>query len=171
MGIKCAGEDTLQDVCYHLLRLYCDRSHSLSSLLNPATITPDPLDYRISWHLQQILQSLHYKHLTEYQHAALCSSFAAQLETVGLWHWALFVLLHIPEHTQREAAAKALLMRHATLTDDEEQEEREKFITQKLRVPSQWIYHAKVARHFTILPSFSYSSNPIYFLMVQLSTL
>ena len=25
----------------------------------------------------------------------LCSDFAGQLESLGLWHWAVFVLLHI----------------------------------------------------------------------------
>ena len=40
-------EDGILDVCYHLLQLYCDRSHPLHSLLNPTTATPHHLDHRL----------------------------------------------------------------------------------------------------------------------------
>ena len=40
---------SLQDVCYHLLKLYCDRAHPLHILLNPAASTPDHLDYRLRY--------------------------------------------------------------------------------------------------------------------------
>ena len=30
-------------------------------------------------------------------HNKLCKEFASQLETHGLWHWAVFVLLHIQD--------------------------------------------------------------------------
>jgi hypothetical protein len=42
------------DIKYHLLRLYADRSHSLESLLSPASHTPDQLDTRLSWLLYQV---------------------------------------------------------------------------------------------------------------------
>ena len=48
-----------------------------------------------SWHLQQILESLDYTQLPEAHHCLLQSSFAAQLESIGLWEWAVFVLMHI----------------------------------------------------------------------------
>jgi len=35
------------DLRYHLLLLFSKRSHPLEELLNPATHTPDPLDYRL----------------------------------------------------------------------------------------------------------------------------
>lgn len=35
------------DLCFHLLKLYSSRSHPLNQLLNPATHTSDPLDYRL----------------------------------------------------------------------------------------------------------------------------
>lgn len=46
-----AGEEqkTLKDLCFHLLKLYCSHSHSLESLLNPATHTSDALDYRLRY--------------------------------------------------------------------------------------------------------------------------
>ena len=50
-----------------------------------------------SWPLYQVLQSLEYTHLSQYHAGLLHSSFAAQLEGLGLWHWAAFVLLHIQD--------------------------------------------------------------------------
>lgn len=37
----------LFDLKYHILKLYSKRSHSMESLLNPATHTDDPMDYRL----------------------------------------------------------------------------------------------------------------------------
>ncbi|CAG2238080.1 ADAR2 [Mytilus edulis] len=54
----------LRDTCYHVLKLYCQKSHRLDRLLNPTSSTENQLDYRLSWHLYQILQSLDYKHLS-----------------------------------------------------------------------------------------------------------
>lgn len=53
-----------------------------------------------SWHLYQVLQSLQYTHLSQEHAGMLHSGFAAQLEGLGLWHWAAFVLLHIQEPTR-----------------------------------------------------------------------
>jgi len=39
--------DGVRDVCYHLIKLYCDRTHSLHVLLNTTAITEDPLDYSL----------------------------------------------------------------------------------------------------------------------------
>lgn len=42
-------KDTIYDLRYHLLQLFSKRSHPLESLLNPATHTPDPMDYRLRY--------------------------------------------------------------------------------------------------------------------------
>ena len=39
--------DDVRDVCYHLIKLYCDRTHPLHILLNTAAITDNPLDYSL----------------------------------------------------------------------------------------------------------------------------
>ncbi|PIO24649.1 hypothetical protein AB205_0076280 [Aquarana catesbeiana] len=86
-----------RDVCFHLLKLYSDRSYDLRQLLDPRSITSDPLDYRLSWHLWMVLQALNYTHLSAQSQGVLHASYAAQLENVGLWEWAVFVILHIPD--------------------------------------------------------------------------
>ncbi|NXS93869.1 NUP98 protein, partial [Jacana jacana] len=84
----------LRDVCFHLLKLYSDRLYELDQLLDPRSVTSDPLDYRLSWHLWEVLRALNYTHL--FRQGVLNASYAAQLESEGLWEWAVFVLLHEP---------------------------------------------------------------------------
>lgn len=38
---------SIYDLCFHLLKLFCTGNHTLGELLNPATHTADPLDYRL----------------------------------------------------------------------------------------------------------------------------
>lgn len=74
------------------------RHYSLQQLLDPLTVTWQRLDYRLSWHLWGVLQALHYSHLSASRQGLLHASYAAQLESAGLWHMAVFILLHIPDH-------------------------------------------------------------------------
>lgn len=137
---------TIQDTCYHLMTLYCQRSHPMERILNPTSYTSSQLDYRLSWHLNQVLHSLSYTHLSSHQRASLHMNFVAHLESLGLWEWAVFVALHIDNPVSREDAARAILNRHITLSTDEEYVEREELLREKLMVPPQWIHHAKALR-------------------------
>uniref|UniRef100_A0A1A7XNB2 Nuclear pore complex protein Nup98-Nup96 n=1 Tax=Iconisemion striatum TaxID=60296 RepID=A0A1A7XNB2_9TELE len=136
----------LYDLCFHLLKLYGDRHYSLQHLLDPLTVTWNQLDYRLSWHLWGVLQALHYTHLSSSRQGLLHSSYAAQLESAGLWHSAIFILLHLPDHGQRERAVKEVLMLHCPLQDNEESFRRERFLVEQLLIPEQWIHEAKATR-------------------------
>ncbi|XP_036379424.1 nuclear pore complex protein Nup98-Nup96 [Megalops cyprinoides] len=136
----------LYDICFHLLKLYSDRHYSLQQLLDPCTVTSNRLDYRLSWHLWNVLQALHYTHLSPQHQGLLHTSYAAQLESAGLWEMAVFVLLHIPDSMQRERAVREMLDLHCPLVETEDSAEREKFLTEKLQVPVQWIHEAKATR-------------------------
>ncbi|KAM4697293.1 nuclear pore complex protein Nup98-Nup96 isoform 2-T2 [Discoglossus pictus] len=135
-----------RDVCFHLLKLYSDRRYDLNQLLDPKSVTPDPLDYRLSWHLWMVLQALNYTHLSEESQGVLHASYAAQLENVGLWEWAIFVLLHIKNGPVREAAVRELLHRHCALYDTPESLAKETFLIDRLCIPSEWIHEAKATR-------------------------
>ncbi|KAG7224710.1 hypothetical protein INR49_030040 [Caranx melampygus] len=140
------GEESkrpLYDLCFHLLKLYSD---SLQQLLDPLTVTWERLDYRLSWHLWGVLQALHYSHLSASRQGLLHTSYAAQLESAGLWHMAVFILLHIPDHTQRERAVREMLTLHCPLQETDESVRRERFLTQRLQIPEQWIHEAKATR-------------------------
>lgn len=96
-----------------------------------------------SWHLLQILQALQYTHLSDSNSDSIHVSYASQLESLGLWHWAAFVLLHIRNSYQRHSAVMSLLQRH--LEVGEEFSERELFLTDELNIPPEWLHHVKVA--------------------------
>uniref|UniRef100_A0A3P8S8C0 Nuclear pore complex protein Nup98-Nup96 n=1 Tax=Amphiprion percula TaxID=161767 RepID=A0A3P8S8C0_AMPPE len=136
----------LYDTCFHLLKLYSDRHYSLQQLLDPLTVTWERLDYRLSWHLWGVLQALHYGHLSSSRQGLLHASYAAQLESAGLWHMAVFILLHIPDHGQRERAVREMLTLHSTLQETDESVRRERFLTERLLVPERWIHEAKATR-------------------------
>uniref|UniRef100_A0A8B9VLJ0 Nuclear pore complex protein Nup98-Nup96 n=1 Tax=Anas zonorhyncha TaxID=75864 RepID=A0A8B9VLJ0_9AVES len=132
----------LRDVCFHLLKLYSDRHYDLDHLLDPRSITSDPVDYRLSWHLWEVLRALNYTHLLKQGQGVLNASYAAQLESEGLWEWAVFILLH----DIREKAVRELLHRHCVLSETPESWAKETFLTQRLCVPAEWIHEAKAVR-------------------------
>ncbi|XP_077197228.1 nuclear pore complex protein Nup98-Nup96 isoform X2 [Paroedura picta] len=150
-GSGCVFEEddsqrSVQDVCFHLLKLYSDRCHDLHQLLDPRSITARPLDYRLSWHLWEVLRALNYTHLSEQCQGVLNASYAAQLEREGLWEWAVFVLLHTPSARVRERGVRELLSRHCTLSETPDSWAKETFLMERLLVPPEWIYEAKAVR-------------------------
>uniref|UniRef100_A0A1B0D922 Nuclear pore complex protein Nup98-Nup96 n=1 Tax=Phlebotomus papatasi TaxID=29031 RepID=A0A1B0D922_PHLPP len=142
----------IQDLRYHLLKLYSKRSHRIETLLNPATHTADSMDFRLSWLLLQTLDTLGYHHCSEKSECQLHTSFASQLENYGMWHWAIFVLLHIRNRERREISVQQILFRYIRLSEeeegfaDEEYEAKERFVIENLHVPVTWICWAKAVR-------------------------
>jgi len=47
LGADNDAADGVQDVCYHLIKLYCDRTHPLHVLLSTSAITDNALDYSL----------------------------------------------------------------------------------------------------------------------------
>ncbi|KAL9891435.1 nuclear pore complex protein Nup98-Nup96 [Glossina fuscipes] len=134
------------DLRYHLLQLFSKRSHPLESLLNPATHTPDPMDYRLSWLLLQTLEALGYHHCSELSEAQLHTGFASQLESHDLWEWSIFVLLHIKDRNQRGLAVQNVLYRYVMISKDVPLSEKEKFVINNLGVPEKWVDYAKAVK-------------------------
>lgn len=62
--------DDVRDVCYHLIKLYCDRTHPLHILLNTAAITDNPLDYSLRFVGPR--DGLLFTYLFLLQHVAFC---------------------------------------------------------------------------------------------------
>jgi len=128
------------DLKYHLIKLYSDRSHRLESVLAPTTHTADQLDYRTSWLVARVAASLGYKMSSPSNSDRLCSDFAGQLEHLGLWDWAVFVLLHIQAPSVRESSVMSVLERHVSLEDEEG---REGWLLDNLGVPEVWMAKAR----------------------------
>ncbi|KAL6257420.1 hypothetical protein P5V15_010992 [Pogonomyrmex californicus] len=136
----------IHDLCFHLLKLYCTGNHDLGELLNPLSYTANPLDYRLSWLVQQTLVALGYTHLSDHVAALTHTNFASQLEAHGLWHWAIFVVLHLRDSSRRRTAVQDLLLRHIEIDDTPEYTKREQFLKEELGISSVWIYQAKAIK-------------------------
>lgn len=74
----------------------------------------------------------------------LHESYATQLQSFGLWHWSVFVLMHIDDANRRETCVRNYLSRYVTA--DSELTEQERFLVEKLAVPAEWVYSYKALR-------------------------
>lgn len=111
------GNKAAKDICYHLLKRFCKANHCLGRALDPSSQTTYPFDYRLSWHLLQCLQAL--GQLTDEEHqlcALLTTRYAAQLEALGSWDWAVFVLLHLGDRHIRKRLIYELLQRNVHIS-------------------------------------------------------
>ncbi|KAL1917286.1 uncharacterized protein VTP21DRAFT_4942 [Calcarisporiella thermophila] len=161
------------DVLFQLMKLYTDSTHSLNSTLCPNGITPSLMDHRISWHLYRLLakvlrvrdfndraqlyvdeEAMEGEERDEEEEGwsstadSVCASFALQLENLGLWEWAIFVLLHLNFAENRESAIKEILGRHLSISPipDEHMSQKEDFLTSTLKIPETWLHEAKAVR-------------------------
>jgi len=143
--------------------------------MDPRCFSQSPVDYNLPWHLYILLsrcmqvrdfgdrdepvavvdqdgdgdgenedESLH---LEGHSPSAdlLTSSYAHQLEQLGLLQEAVFVLLHIESSIGREKAIKDLLARSAPLLDDW----TIRGLAGSLKVPLSWVNEAKAIHCFS----------------------
>lgn len=158
------GKIKTYDLCYHLLKLYSTGNHSLEELLNPMTHTSDPLDYRLTWLLQQTIIGLGYSHLSDHVSSMTHTNFSSQLEAANLWHWSIFVVLHLNDSSIRKKAILDLLSRHVEIDDNDDYADREKFLIDELGIPSMWINEAKAIKSCAMK---RYSEAAWYYLQAQ----
>ncbi|KAK6218166.1 hypothetical protein LQW54_002916 [Pestalotiopsis sp. IQ-011] len=138
-------EGDREDLLWGLLELYSNQDADLESILRPENSQLSPLDYRLTWQLGQALAATgkvsFVSNATEKTDAATIS-FASQLTNEGSWLEAAFVILHLTDADARSRALQEHLCRHAGLIGDE-QSESFKRLTEKLKMPPRWIWHAK----------------------------
>lgn len=147
------------DILFQLMALLTIPSKSLEDALHPLGISPAALDYRLSWIFYMVLtQSLHISGFrSTSSHSKICVDFMFQLESLGLWEWAVFVALHLETALARETAVRQILERNIQLDyrsivglieTEELAEERKKveFVTQSLSVPEEWVWAARATR-------------------------
>ncbi|KAG0228754.1 hypothetical protein BGW42_001996 [Actinomortierella wolfii] len=158
------------DLLFELIALLVSPSRHLESVLHPLASSPSPLDYRLSWHLYQLLvNSLNVGSLTAPLYGAdkLCQDFMFQLETLGMWEWAVFVALHIQDAGLRKSSILALLARNVQPYEDKqlaqvskidggsaavalssavEEDSKDDFIVNELKIPAEWLWEARALR-------------------------
>ncbi|RNA23314.1 nuclear pore complex Nup98-Nup96 isoform X1 [Brachionus plicatilis] len=134
----------LFDTCFHLIKLYCNSEYPIENIVLPQNHGSNQLDHRLTWHLTMALQALQYNHITKFSMETLHNSFASQLQSTGLWHWAVFVLMHIDDDQRREKFVRLYLSRN--VSSQSELNDSERFLIDKLKLPSEWVYEYKALR-------------------------
>ena len=90
------------DALFELIKLAVDPAYGLENVLNPRAYTSSPLDYRYVWHVYVLLsRGLQVGDFSS-DTASLAASavtinYAAQLEALGMYEHAIFVLLHLDD--------------------------------------------------------------------------
>lgn len=147
------------DVLYHLLLLFSDENYPLENVIDSLTLNT-PLNFELPWLLYIILsRAYNVRHFQDYDANfsnknpekkglsiignQLTLDFASQLESSGLWHWAIFVLLHLQHTHIRERAIREILARNiADYCNDDKKKELNIFLIQNLKIPKNWILEA-----------------------------
>lgn len=94
------GNTKVLDLRWKLLKLYTDDTYPMDNVFDVYSYTQNAFDYRLSWMLYVTLQSLGGLPLSVENDTSLHVNFAQQLENLGYWQLAIFVLLHINEPTK-----------------------------------------------------------------------
>ncbi|CAF2416481.1 unnamed protein product [Rotaria sp. Silwood2] len=138
------GNTKALDLRWKLLKLYTDDTYPIDNVFDVNSYTQNAFDYRLSWMLYMTLQSLGSYPLSIENDACLHVNFARQLENLGFWQLAIFVLLHINEPTNRKRMVNEFLHRHATSNIDLTQDEQT--LVDKYNIPINIILSAKAQR-------------------------
>ncbi|KAK5638782.1 hypothetical protein RI129_013077 [Pyrocoelia pectoralis] len=139
---KASISELTYDTQYHILQLNHNPQDLLNKVLDPAGHTPYICDYRFSWLLLQVLTSLKVGSLPTSIHDVIHIRFATQLEAMGMWKWAAFVVLFIKESRLKFSQLFSLLERNLTVDDNTEVI---KFLENKLKIPP-FVIHAVLAQ-------------------------
>ncbi|KAG0265272.1 hypothetical protein BG011_005143 [Mortierella polycephala] len=152
------------DFLFQLMTLAIEPSKGLEDVLHPLGMTPASLDNRVGWMFYMVLaQSLRISDFrSNASFAKISQDFMFQLETLGLWEWAVFVALHLESASTRETAVRQILERHvdlpsppsstsgqSTATELERwtgESQKGSFLLKVLRIPEPWLWRARATR-------------------------
>ncbi|KAG5249766.1 PRECOCIOUS family protein [Salix suchowensis] len=118
------------DLSYYLMLLHANGEGEFSSLktmLSAFSSTHDPLDYHMIWHQRAVLEAVGI--FTSKDLQVLDMGLVSQLLCIGQCHWAIYVVLHMPQN---------LFQYCETWSSDESQRQ---FI-ENLDVPLSWLHEA-----------------------------
>lgn len=129
------------DMQFHLMKLYTSRANALEKILNTFTHTSDPTDYRLAWLLLHSLSAFGIGRITEDARNHIHTSFAFQLENMGLYKWAVFVLMFIKDINVKTNLIRGVLERNLCLGIDETNVENE--LVKELKIPLEFLHIIK----------------------------
>jgi nuclear pore complex protein Nup98-Nup96 len=137
------------DSAYYLMLLHAKKEQpdafDARKMLCPAAATYNWLDHQLAWHQESILRAVKALDTQELLHS-LHMNFASQLLALGLCHWALYVVLHMPwspsQPSLHEKVVKEILNQYCETWSSSEAQQQ--FLEYDLRIPSEWLHEALV---------------------------
>ncbi|CAN0838877.1 Nuclear pore complex protein NUP96 [Linum grandiflorum] len=132
------------DLTYYLMLLHANGEGKfgyLKTMLSNFSSTYDPLDYHMIWHQRAVLEATGVFTSNDLQ--VLDMGIVSQLLCTGQCHWAIYVVLHMPQcddYPQFHATViREILFQYCeTWSSDESQHQ---FI-QNLEIPPEWLHEA-----------------------------
>ncbi|KAJ6326198.1 hypothetical protein OIU78_013322 [Salix suchowensis] len=132
------------DLSYYLMLLHANGEGEFSSLktmLSAFSSTHDPLDYHMIWHQRAVLEAVGI--FTSKDLQVLDMGLVSQLLCIGQCHWAIYVVLHMPQRDDypylHATVIREILFQYCeTWSSDESQRQ---FI-ENLDVPLSWLHEA-----------------------------
>ena len=97
-----------------------------------------------SWLVWSVLTAQDYTHIRGTAEAQFLVGLANQMARCGKWQWSIFALLHLKDSILCRNAVEDILAHNCS--PEEELVESEVFVMEKLKVPKEWVYHAKAQR-------------------------
>ena len=91
--------------------LELDIRNNVINALRPSGYTRDALDYRASYMILVMLESAGISHISSTHACIIRQHYISQLLSAGLWRWALFVALQLPDPSARYCVINDIIMR------------------------------------------------------------
>lgn len=136
------------DMLYYLMLLHANNEEDglddlVKAMLSALSSSHDPLDHHMIWHQRSVLEAIGAVESTDLH--VLDMSFVYQLLGLGLCHWAIYVVMHMPYVPSapylHEKVIREVLLQHVELWSRDEVQR--KFLEEH-GVPSEWMHESLV---------------------------
>ena len=164
--------DGVESILFRLLRLGTQEHNprtdlTLSNVVDPLGYADDPSNFSLSFHLASCISATYTSvSLSPEEEFTLLDGYAFQLQSIGRWEWAVYVILCVLSHTKHESymwriqRAKALVLQNFVIDDSVNAEKRQ--FLEKLGLPSQWFEEAASYRSLTSGDTYGYITHSVH---------
>ena len=163
--------NNIESTLFRLLRLGTQTQMygsglSLSNVVDPLGYTEDPSNFSLSFHLASCITSIYATpSLSNEDEHTLLDGYAFQLQSYGLWEWAVYVFLCVLSNaahgtmTWRIQRAKSLVLQNY-VEDDGVNAKKRQFL-EKVGLPSEWFDEASSYRSLSVGDTFGHIAHSL----------
>lgn len=98
----------------------------------------------------QLFLSLDVGLIDDAEKTKFCTSFSNQLESLGKWEWAIFVLLHLEDNVLKRNLIMTIMDRNLSPNADEKILEAQNNLVNRMHVPPEWIHRVKAEKYLLL---------------------